>query len=132
MAHKFDAQTGQQSMNTPNMPPVPQGLREMLKDYPEYIERLQSDLLRVITKPSISTPPFEVAIWELEGTLETFISEARGELKAAEESRDAPAIERAEKKELLMLDCRSSPSAWRMKSLMDYFDKNKSGVDHGR
>jgi hypothetical protein len=59
-------------MPQPSMPPVPQGLREMLKDYPEYIHRLQNDLMRVITKPSKSTPPFEVAIWELEGTLETF------------------------------------------------------------
>jgi hypothetical protein len=84
------------------MPPVPQGLREMLKDYPEYIHRLQNDLMRVITKPSKSTPPFEVAIWELEGTLETFIDEAREELKAAEARGDTEAIARADQKERLM------------------------------
>ena len=113
-------------MNTQDMPPVPQGLREMLKDYPEYIERLQSDLLRVITKPSVSTPPFEVAIWELEGTLEVFISEARTELKAAEENGDKEAIEQAEKKEVLMLKARSPNGG--MSDLQDlwmYFKKSE-------
>jgi hypothetical protein len=89
------------------MPPVPQGLREMLKDYPEYIHRLQSDLMRVITKPSKSTPPFEVAIWELEGTLETFIDEAREELKAAEASGDAEAIENAKIKKFTLGSARA-------------------------
>jgi hypothetical protein len=70
-------------------PPVPQGLREMLKDYPDHIQELQKSLNRVITKPSKSTPPFEVAIWELERTLETFIDEAREELKAAEASGES-------------------------------------------
>lgn len=102
-------------------PPVPQKLQEMLKDYPEYIHRLQSDLMRVITKPSKSTPPFEVAIWELEGTLATFISEARAELKAAETSGDAVAIARAEKKELLMLHA-GAVSQYDLSELRNYLN----------
>ncbi len=94
-------------MSQPSSPPVPQKLQEMLKDYPEYIDRLQNDLMRVITKPSKSTPPFEVAIWELEGTLETFISEARAELKAAEASGDRDAIARAKLKRSILGSARA-------------------------
>jgi hypothetical protein len=107
-------------------PPVPQGLRELLKDYPEYIQRLQNDLMRVITKPSKSTPPFEVAIWELEGTLETFISEAREELKTAEASGDAKAIARAKDKERLMGRARSGGGGMiNISDLSDYFQTYK-------
>ena len=113
------------------MPPVPQGLRELLKDYPEHIQTLQRDLMRVITKPSKSTPPFEVAIWELEGTLETFIDEAREELKVAEASGDPEAISKADAKFRLMFDCRPSV-VWKLKGLMEYFDAMKSGVPHGQ
>lgn len=62
-------------------PPVPNGLREMLRDYPEHIERLQDALNWVVEHPARGTPPFERAIWALEGRIETFISEARDELK---------------------------------------------------
>lgn len=84
--------------NLPSPPPVPQGLQEMLKDYPEHIGRLQEALNTVIERPSKVTPPFEVAIWMLEGALETFIAEAREELKAAEASGDPEAIKRAKSK----------------------------------
>jgi hypothetical protein len=107
-------------------PPVPQALREMLKDYPEHIQELQKSLNRVITKPSKSTPAFEVAIWELEGTLGTFISEAREELKAAEASGDSEAIARAEEKERLME--RASSRNIGMKGLHElwgYFETRK-------
>jgi hypothetical protein len=112
-------------------PPVPQGLREMLKEYPEHIERLQEALNTVIEKPLKATPPLEVAIWALEGRLETFISEARSELRGAEENGDLQGIALGKKKVLLMLDCRSSPSAWKMKNLMDYFDNSKLRGNHG-
>lgn len=120
---------GKAEMST--SPPVPQGLREMLKEYPEHIDRLQEALNTVIEKPSKVTPPIEVAIWVLESRLETFISEARNELRITEESGDAQAIATGKRKILLMLDCRSSPSAWKMKNLMEYFDKAKVGGGYG-
>lgn len=73
------------------------GLREMLKDYPEHIERLQEALNSVVERPMKGTPPPEVAIWELEGTLETFVSEAREELRAGEESGKPRSDRRGEK-----------------------------------
>jgi hypothetical protein len=83
-------------------PPVPQKLREMLKEYPELIERLQESLNKVITDPVKSEPPFEVAIWRLEGTLSSFLAEARKELEVAKAIGDPEAIERADQKERLM------------------------------
>lgn len=79
-------------------PPVPKSLREMLKDYPEHIERLQEVLNYVVETSSAGVSPFDRAIWVLEGRLETFISEARDELKAAEARGDAEAIQRARTK----------------------------------
>lgn len=79
-------------------PPVPQGLREMLKDYPGHIDRLQEVLNRILEKKMSGADPFERAIWLLEGRLETFVSEARQELRAAEESGNVDAIMRARSK----------------------------------
>jgi hypothetical protein len=84
-------------------PPVPQGLRGLLKDYPAHIQILQEDLNKVVAKRSPGIDPFDRAIWMLESALGAFIQEARKELKTAEASGDAEAIARAEKKELLML-----------------------------
>lgn len=112
-------------------PPVPEGLREMLKDYPGHLRVIQNDLNGVVAKPFKGTPLFEQAIWALEGCLETFISEARSELSVAEVSGDTGAIALGKQKVLLMLECRSSPSSWKMKNLMDYFDKKKFGGGHG-
>ena len=53
-------------------PPVPQRLREMLKDYPDLIERLQADLTYVANAKRRGTPLFERAIWMLEGVNERF------------------------------------------------------------
>ncbi|WP_081770275.1 hypothetical protein [Luteimonas huabeiensis] len=75
--------------------------------YPEHIERLEEALNTVVTKPSAATPPFEVAIWALEGRLDTFRAEAHEELKAAEASGDPAAIEKARQKQLLMGRARS-------------------------
>ena len=117
--------------NSPS-PPVPQALREMLKDYPELIQRLQESLNSAIIKPAKSAPPFEVAIWELEGTLEAFISEAREGLEAAKASGDPGAIEQAEKKVKLMSLARSSGGGMRlglMDDLWGYFQANKGYID---
>lgn len=116
-------------MSSTRMPPVPDELREMLKDYPDHIERLQEDLVLVIEHPSAVTPHFERAIWILEGRLETFISEARHELEAAEVGGDAEAIAKADRKLELMFGCRSS-STWRDGNLMDYFGVPRTVVPY--
>lgn len=101
-------------------PPVPQKLREMLKDYPEHIERLHEVLSHVKRGPNLM--PFDEAVWLLEGRLETFISEARAELRAAETGGDAEAIEQARKKELLMLHARGLHG---LNDLRAYFQVNQ-------
>lgn len=80
-------------------PPIPQGLREMLKDYPEHIQRLQAALIDYMQKP-FRLMPFDGAIWALEGRLETFVSEARQELRAAEASGNVEAIKQAKSKKI--------------------------------
>lgn len=118
-------------MTDMTMPPVPNGLRDMLKDYPDHIERLQQALNWTIEHPSAATPPFEVAIWALEGRLETFISEARDELDAAEALGDAEAIARADRKLDLMFSCRSSV-LFGCENLASHFDNRKhEGGHHG-
>jgi len=88
-------------------PPVPGKLREVLKDYPEHIERLQEALNRSAERSrQVSLMPFDDAISALEGRLATFIMEARDELASAESSGDAKAIAAATEKERLMLKAR--------------------------
>jgi len=109
-------------------PPVPQRLREILKDYPELIQTLQEDLNSVITDPIRGTPPFELAIWRLEDALSAFIDQSRRELDAVKAGGDPEAIEQAEKKVRLMLGARSSGNGMQL-SLMDdlwnYFQREK-------
>lgn len=105
-------------------PPVPAKLREMLKDYPEHIERLQEVLNTVVEKPSPLTPPFEVAIWVLESRLEAFIREAKAEVEALQASGDVEAIAQAEQKRRLM-----SQASWKHvwltdEALWNYFQQN--------
>lgn len=116
-------------MEMPPQPPVPQGLHDLLADYPELIDRLQQALNRIVDKPSPTTPAFERAIWSLEDTLALFISDARQELLAAEESDSAEEIARAREKLNLMLDCRS-PTSWGERNLADYFIEQDSGDRH--
>ncbi|KRA40144.1 hypothetical protein ASD72_17105 [Pseudoxanthomonas sp. Root630] len=99
----------------------------MLKDYPGHIEALEAALNDVVEKPFKGTPLFEQAIWALEGALEAFISEARGELKAAEASGDSAEVGRAKAKERLMFRARSGNGGMRlglMDDLWDYFESN--------
>lgn len=106
-------------------PPVPQKLREMLKDYPEHIERLQDVLNQYVQKPFLLMP-FDGAIWSLEGRLETFISETREELQIAEACGDAVATAKADRKLDLMLSARSSGQGMMdLSELLGYFDANK-------
>jgi hypothetical protein len=105
------------------LPPVPQTLRDMLKDYPEHIETLQADLNGVVEKPFKGTPMFEQAIWALEGASETFINEAREELKAAEASGDPVVIARAKAKRFTMGSARLNMGG--MPDLFGYFQDHK-------
>ena len=113
----------------PNLPPppVPQKLRDMLKDYPEHIEGLQQSLNRLLEKPMHGVDPFDRAIWLLEGRLETFISEAGDELKAAEASGDAPAIQKAKDKDFAMGRARLNMGG--MSDLLAYFDTHKEAFE---
>jgi hypothetical protein len=74
----------------------------MLKDYPEHVERLQEALNRLLEKRMPGAPPFERAIWLLEGRLETFTHEAQEEMKVAQSGGDVELIAKAEAKEKLM------------------------------
>ncbi|WAT16192.1 hypothetical protein [Xanthomonas fragariae] len=107
-------------------PPVPQKLREILKDYPELIERLQQQLNNAMQRPSKATPIFEWAIWMLEDELSSFISEARDELHIAEASGESTAIMEAEKKEFLMLHAYSKNGGMSdLDALWEYIEENK-------
>ena len=105
-------------------PPVPQKLREMLKDYPEHIERLQEVLTHVDTGPNLM--PFDQAIWLLEGQLGTLYTEASDELQAAEASGDAEAIRRAKEKEFTIGYARAN--LW-MPDLRAYFETHKEAFE---
>lgn len=113
-------------MSSTQMPPVPDGLREMLKAYPGHIERLQQELNWMIENPASGVPPFERAIWLIEGCLETFISEARDEFETANSGGDAAAIVQADRKLELMFGCRSR-SVWKARNLLRYFDDMEIG-----
>lgn len=90
------------------VPPIPQRLRELLKDYPEHLARIQEDLNDLVLNHAKSIPLFEQAIWDLEGRTSAFIREAQAELEAAQEAGDANAIARAETKASLMRRSRSA------------------------
>lgn len=91
-----------------SIPPVPAKLREMLKDYPEHIERLQELLTAVAEEPRPYAPRIEVAVWALEDQLDAFKTEARKALVVAKASGDPGAIEKADAKARLM-----SQAAWK-------------------
>ena len=106
-------------------PPVPQKLREMLKEYPEHVERLQEALNRLLEKRMPGAAPFERAIWLLEGRLETFAHEAHEEMQVAQSGGDVEVIAKAEAKEKLM-----SQACWKHiwisdEALWSYFEQRK-------
>lgn len=100
-------------------PPVPQKLREMLKDYPELIQKLQ-DALNSFTKKPKPYQPFDEAIWLLQDMLSSFMVEARGELKVAEAAGDAQAIQKAKEKRSVTGYARANMGA--MNDLWAYFE----------
>jgi hypothetical protein len=107
-------------------PPIPQRLREMLKNYPELIQVLQENLNSVLTEPVKGTPPFEVALWRLKDALEGFVFQARDELDAARARGDLPAAEQADRKERLMSHAHSSGGGLKnLRELREYFETNQ-------
>ena len=107
--------------------PVPQKLRELLKDYPEHIERLQEALNTIIAKPSFGTPQFEVAIWALEGRTGTFVAEAQDELERAKAGSDPHAIASAEETRKVMGFSRSPNIGLKdLDELYQYFERYKA------
>ena len=111
-------------------PSVPQRLREMLKDYPEHVERLQ-EVLTPFAVPKTRFMPFDEATWALEGRLESFINEAREELAIAEASGDTTTLERAKVKLDLMFDARSRNfgGLHDLEELWNYFQINKEAFE---
>ena len=87
-------------------PPIPHRLRELLKDYPEYLERLQEALNYAFDGPKpvrgSASHVFEQVIWALEGRLETFYREANAELRIAEANGEGDAVARARRKKSAM------------------------------
>ena len=110
-------------------PPVPQRLREILKDYPELIQTLQEDLNSVITDPIRGTPPFELAIWRLEDALSAFINEVRRELDAVKADGDPETIEKTEEKLRIMFRARSSGGGMNnLSEVRRYFDAHAVSI----
>jgi len=112
--------------NLPPPPPVPAGVREMLKDYPEILQDLQDVLNDVVIKPAYGTPPFEMAIWRLKDTLEDWLVEAREAHEAAEAGGDAQTIERAKKK---WLSIAHSRHAIYNGGLKEYFEQYRGAFE---
>lgn len=102
-------------------PPVPQRLREMLKDYAEHIQKLQAALNHVAENPSTGIPVIEQAIWALEDALERFALDAGKETEVAEASGDPLAVEQAAARESLMF-LAASKTVWvGDRELSEYF-----------
>ncbi len=124
MTHPHAAET---LSNGLPLPPIPQRLREMLKDYPGHLARLQEVLIIALDGPrparGSTNHVFEQVTWALEGRLETFIHEAQNELEAAQAGGDAEVIERAKAKEDLMFDACSSGGGMRgLHDLWNYLE----------
>ncbi len=132
VAHGIDAVNNRDSSsNLANglpPPPIPQRLRELLKDYPQHLMRIQEVLNRVVLDHAKSVPLFEQAVWALEGRTSAFIREAQAELEATQEAGDPAAIARAEAKAKLMRRSGNSNDGLKlffMDDLWDYFEANK-------
>lgn len=112
-------------------PAVPARLREMLKDYPGHIERLQK-ALEQFAEPKPRLQPFDEAIWALESVLDGFVDEANAELREAESGEDERGIHRAREKRGVMLSAQSRGfglSGESLRSISDFFQENRSAFE---
>jgi hypothetical protein len=107
-------------------PPVPQFLRETLKDYPELIQEIQDVLTKVVMDGPASIPPFEWAIWRIEDTLSALYSDAYEALKEAEQIGDSQAIYRAKIKADAVSSARH---LWDLEDLREYFQTYKGALE---
>jgi len=108
---------------------MPQRLRELLKDYPEYLEKLQADLNLVVEHPFKATPLFEQAVWALEDGTSAFIHEAQAELEQAQAGGDPAAVEKAGGKASLMRRARSANGGLGdLDNLWSYFEEHKDAI----
>jgi hypothetical protein len=104
-------------------PPVPQFLREMLKDYPEIIQDIQDGLNEIERKWGT---PFNEIWEELESALSHHRFEASEALKEAEQTGDSQAIFRAKIKFDAVVEARRGPS---LDELHDYFQAYKGAFE---
>lgn len=93
-------------------PPVPQLLREKLKDYPEILVDLQESLNRGGRSPGMSksdlTDEFEAAIWRLRDGLDHYAIDAAKKLRLEEGAGNTEQIAKAKAHKALMFDCAGS------------------------
>ena len=115
-------------------PPVPQGIREALKDYPELIRIVQddlSDLVADLIRRRATFSAFEEAIWALEAAFSSFYSDAKEQLEAAEIGGNQQAIERAKAKRYLIGSIRMD-APWNDDgegNLWDYFQAYRGAFE---
>lgn len=109
-------------------PLVPEKLRELLTDYPEYVELLQKAINKAAAESPPSAPRIELIVWGLEDCLDGFVFNAKDELDAAKASGGADAIARAEAKELLMHRARLKQVWMRDAGLLDYLQRDREAV----
>lgn len=77
-------------------PQVPPRLRELLKDYPEHVENLQT-VLNEFAERTPRVQPLDEAIWALQNRLDCFLQEAVRQLEAARADGNPLLIDRAER-----------------------------------
>ena len=99
-------------------PPVPQFLRETLKDYPEIVQ----DIQEVLADAASSSPYFDWAITRLQDTLSAYRSNAYEAFKAVEKAADSQAIYKAKVKYDALVDARRWPS---LDELQNYYETYK-------
>lgn len=112
-------------------PEVPPRLRELLKDYPGHVARLQ-EALDEFAEPRPRLQPFDDALWALSDVLSGFIHEALEELEVAQARGDVTEIGRADAKRDLMMLARSSNGGMRvglMDDLWAFFQENKRAFE---
>ncbi|MDQ1110027.1 hypothetical protein QE424_003186 [Stenotrophomonas rhizophila] len=86
---------------TASLPPIPQRLCEMLKEYPGHLARIHDALASVAKEPQVA-PRFELAIWVLEDLVGAFFEEARQQLAVAKKEGDSELASKLEAEEALM------------------------------
>jgi len=111
-------------------PPVPQFLRETLKDYPEIVLEIQGYMNEIVAKYLERRwgAPFNEVIELLEDTLSARYSDAYEALKEAEQTGDLQAIYQAKIKDAAVSDARHVGGA-DLDELQEYFQTHKGAFE---